>query len=94
MDSLPRVFKIRQKIASPKLADVEKEMNALLDRFGLAGKVKSGERIAILAQNCIEYYDTYFGNAKSGAITVPLNWRLAPPEIQFILENSRGRNPA
>jgi len=43
------MFKIRQKIASPKLADVEKEMNSQLDRFGLAGKVKPGERIAITA---------------------------------------------
>ena len=49
MDPLPRVFKIRQKIASPKLTDVEKEMNAQLDRFGLAGKVKPGERIALTA---------------------------------------------
>ena len=49
MDPLPRMFKIRQKIASPKLADVEKEMNSQLDRFGLAGKVKPGERIAITA---------------------------------------------
>jgi hypothetical protein len=49
MDPLPRVFKIRQKIASPKLADVEEEMNSQLDRFGLAGKVKAGERIAITA---------------------------------------------
>ena len=49
MDSLPRVFKIRQKIATPRLADVEKEMNALLDGFGLSGKVKPGERIALTA---------------------------------------------
>ena len=49
MDPLPRVFKIHQKIASPRLADVEKEMNAQLDRFGLAGKVKPGERIALTA---------------------------------------------
>jgi len=49
MDPLPRIFKIQQKIASPKLADVEKEMNALLDRFGLTGKVKPGERIALTA---------------------------------------------
>ena len=53
--------------------------------------VGMGDRVAILAQNCIEYYDTYFGVAKIGAITVPLNWRLAPPEIQFILENSGAR---
>ena len=49
MDSLPRVFKIRQKIATPRLADVEKEMNALLDGFGLSRKVKPGERIALTA---------------------------------------------
>lgn len=49
MDSLPRVFKIRQKIATPRLADVEKEMNALLDCFGLSRKVKPGERIALTA---------------------------------------------
>jgi hypothetical protein len=49
MDPLPRIFKIQQKIASPKLADVEKEMNSLLDKFGLAGKVKPGERIALTA---------------------------------------------
>lgn len=49
MDPLPRVFKIRQKIATPRLAEVEKEMNSLLDRFGLASKVKPGERIALTA---------------------------------------------
>jgi Lactate racemase N-terminal domain len=49
MDSLPRVFKFRQKIATPRLADVEKEMNALLDGFGLSKKVKPGERIALTA---------------------------------------------
>lgn len=49
MDPLPRIFKIRQKIASPRLADVEKEMNALLDHFNLAMKIKPGERVAITA---------------------------------------------
>jgi hypothetical protein len=49
MDLLPRIFKIHQKIATPRLADVPKEMNALLDRFGLPGKIKPGERIALTA---------------------------------------------
>ncbi|MBI5969202.1 MAG: DUF2088 domain-containing protein [Deltaproteobacteria bacterium] len=49
MDPLPRVFKIRQKIATPRLPDVEKEMNALLDKFGLSSKVRPGERIALTA---------------------------------------------
>jgi hypothetical protein len=49
MDALPRIFKIHQKIEAPRLADVEKEMNALLDQFGLSGKVQAGERIALTA---------------------------------------------
>jgi Lactate racemase N-terminal domain len=49
MDSLPRIFKIRQRIEAPRLADVEEEMNGLLDRFGLSGKVRPGERIALTA---------------------------------------------
>ena len=49
MDSLPRIFKIRQKIEAPRVADVEKEMNGLLDRFGLSAKVRPGERIALTA---------------------------------------------
>ncbi len=49
MDPLPRIFKIRQKIEAPRLADVEKEMLTLLDRFGLSSKVRPGERIALTA---------------------------------------------
>jgi hypothetical protein len=49
MDPLPKIFKIRQKTASPRLADVEGEMNALLDHFNLESKIKPGERIAITA---------------------------------------------
>ena len=49
MDALPRIFKIHQKIEAPRLADVEKELNALLDQFGLSGKVQAGERIALTA---------------------------------------------
>ena len=49
MDPLPRIFKIHQRISTPRLADVQKEMNVLLDRFGLPGKVKPGERIALTA---------------------------------------------
>ena len=49
MDSLPRIFKMHQNIEAPRLADVEREMNGLLDRFGLSDKVRLGERIALTA---------------------------------------------
>ena len=57
--------------------------NALLD----AG-VKKGERIAFLLMNSVEFMEAYFAAAKIGAIVVPLNWRLVPDELEFILKDS------
>jgi fatty-acyl-CoA synthase len=50
--------------------------------------LKQGDRIAILAYNCLEYVETIFAAAKLGLILVPLNWRLAPAELAFILSDS------
>jgi len=49
MESLPKIFKIRQKIDAPRLENVEKRVEELLDRFRLSEKVKRGERIGITA---------------------------------------------
>jgi acyl-CoA synthetase (AMP-forming)/AMP-acid ligase II len=50
--------------------------------------VKKGDRVAVLAFNEPQYYDLLFGLGKIGAIMVPVNYRLAPPEIQYILSDS------
>ncbi len=50
-------------------------------------KVKKGDRIALFAQNGIHYVDLFFGIAKIGAIFVPINYRLAPAEIEYILSD-------
>jgi fatty-acyl-CoA synthase len=52
-----------------------------LVRLGLT----RGDRIAILAYNRPEYLELVFAAARIGAIVVPLNWRLAPPEHQSIV---------
>ncbi len=49
MESLPKIFKIRQKIDAPKLGNIEKRVNELLDQFGLSQKVKKGDRIGLTA---------------------------------------------
>jgi len=50
--------------------------------------LKQGDRIAVLAYNGLEYVETIFAAAKLGLILVPLNWRLAPAELAFILSDS------
>ena len=47
-----------------------------------------GDRVAILAPNCPEIFETAFACAKIGAICLPLNWRLTVPELEYILKDS------
>lgn len=49
--------------------------------------VKSGDRISILAMNRAEILEAFFAASKLTAILVPLNYRLAQPELQYILED-------
>ncbi|MFK7913341.1 MAG: long-chain fatty acid--CoA ligase [Pseudomonadales bacterium] len=49
-----------------------------------AGVVR-GDRVAILAPNCPEFFELEFACGKIGAIAVPLNWRLTESELAYIL---------
>jgi fatty-acyl-CoA synthase len=53
----------------------------LRERFG----VGTGQRVAILSENRVEYLDLLFACGKLGAILAPLNWRLASPELAYIV---------
>lgn len=46
-----------------------------------------GGRVALLLPNCPEFAVAYFGASAAGAAVVPLNTFLAPPEIEFILND-------
>lgn len=54
----------------------------------LAAGVQKGDRVAILMMNGAEFIETFFAVAKIGAVNVPLNWRLVPDELEFILKDS------
>lgn len=54
----------------------------------VAQGVKKGDRVAILLMNGAEFLETFFAVAKIGATLVPLNWRLTPDELEFILHDS------
>jgi len=73
--------------------DVRRTYKDLNDRANrLANAMKAigigyGDRVGLLALNEPEYYDMYFGLGKIGATLVPVNYRLAGPEIQYILSD-------
>ncbi|MBI5249401.1 MAG: AMP-binding protein [Desulfomonile tiedjei] len=47
-----------------------------------------GDRFAVIAYNRVEWMEMYAGCAKAGQICVPLMFRLAAPEIEYIVNDS------
>lgn len=54
----------------------------------LAEGLRPGDRLAYLGQESVEYYATLFACAKAGLVLVPINFRLAAPEVEHILRDS------
>lgn len=57
--------------------------------FLAANQVARGDRIAVLAKNNEQVIAMMMAAAKIGAITVLLNWRLQPAELEYILDDCR-----
>jgi acyl-CoA synthetase (AMP-forming)/AMP-acid ligase II len=57
--------------------------NALLG-LGLS----KGDRVAILAYNCVEWCEIFAATAKAGLVALPINFRLIGKEVQYIVDNA------
>jgi len=64
---------------------------AALARFFQARGIEPADRISVLEVNSHAYLETYYAAAGIGAILNPLNYRLAPKEIAYILRDSGSR---
>ena len=71
-------------------AELNDRCNRTANAFAEAG-VQKGERVALLLMNSAEFVEAFFALAKIGAVVVPLNWRLVPDELEFILKDSGAR---
>ena len=51
-----------------------------------------GDRVAILAYNCVEWMEIYVGaRCAPGLVAVPINFRLVAPEIAYIAQHCEAR---
>ena len=64
-----------------------RQRSVALARALAAEGVRAGHRVAYLGPNDIAPFETLFATAQLGAIFVPLNTRLAPPEIAFMIDD-------
>lgn len=70
--------------------EMNRRVNRLCQAMNEMG-LEIGDRVAVLSRNCPEFLEVYFACAKTGLIFVPLNFRLAPPELAFQIDDSRPR---
>src|SRR5712692_882778 len=86
-----KVFGTRQAVVCGKTRytwnDFDQRTDALARGLAALG-VERGDRVAVLMLNCHRYLELYYACARMGAVIVPLNIRLARPEIVFILNDS------
>jgi acyl-CoA synthetase (AMP-forming)/AMP-acid ligase II len=66
------------------LADRAAALAAGLDEMG----VDRGERVAIVSHNSARLLESFFGVTAYGRVLVPMNFRLAPAEVEYIVGHS------
>ncbi len=71
-------------------AQLDTESNRVAQALLEAG-VEPADRIAYLDRNSPEYFPFLFGGAKVNAASVAVNWRLAVPEMEYILNDSESK---
>ena len=57
----------------------------------LAAGLTAQDRVAFLDKNGVEYFDVLFGGAKANVVNVAVNWRLAPAEMAYVINDAAAR---
>ena len=73
---------------STSYAEFDGKVNQVANGL-LAEGLSAGSRVAFMDKNSDDFYQIVFGAAKAGAVSVGINWRLAPPEVAYILNDSK-----
>jgi fatty-acyl-CoA synthase len=86
----PEAVAFRQGDRSVRYAEAARRVDALAAVLAGLG-VRQGDRVAYLGPNDIATFEAFFATTRLGAIFVPLNTRLAPPEIGYLLADCGAR---
>lgn len=70
-----------------EIGELARRQAARLDELGLA----VGDRVAVVSHNSSRLLTSFFGVSGWGRVLVPVNFRLRPDEVQYIVEHSGAR---
>jgi long-chain acyl-CoA synthetase len=86
----PDRLAIRDGETSYAFAELDRRVNAFVAALKSKG-IQQGDRVAILDVNSHRYAEAYYACAQAGMVLVPLNSRLAVPELKYILNDAGSR---
>jgi acyl-CoA synthetase (AMP-forming)/AMP-acid ligase II len=89
-----RVFGRKQAVVCGDERFTYREFDERCDRLSGALEqwgIQSGDRVAYLSFNCHRLLEAYYGVPQIGAILLPLNIRLSPEELTYILNDAAPR---
>jgi fatty-acyl-CoA synthase len=72
-------------------AELDDRVSRLASVLAHACGVKAGERVALLAESDPRVFEVQFACMRIGAVFVPLNWRLAKPELEALMAHAAPR---
>src|ERR1700759_2573324 len=79
-------FEFEGRITS--FAAFDRNTNRVANALKALG-VRPGEHIAYLGKNSDFYFELMLGAMKAGVVMAPVNWRLAGPEVAFIVDDCK-----
>ena len=71
-------------------AEFNAEASRVANAMAAAG-VGPEDRVGFIGKNIAEYFTVTYGAGKLNAVNVAVNWRLAPPEMAYILDNAEAK---
>ena len=84
---MPQKMGARDSRRSLTYAQWNDRASRLADGLLSAG-LQAGDRVGLLAYNCLEWMEIYVALTRAGLVAVPVNFRLTGPEIAYILNNA------
>jgi acyl-CoA synthetase (AMP-forming)/AMP-acid ligase II len=77
--------KLATRDSQRSLSYAEWDARATRLAAGLRGMgLAQGDRVCVLAYNCVEWMEIYVALARAGLVAVPINFRLTAPEVSYI----------
>jgi acyl-CoA synthetase (AMP-forming)/AMP-acid ligase II len=86
----PAVTAVVDRERRATYGELDERSNRLASAL-LAGGLERGDCVAVLFDNRLEFIESISAIAKAGLVIVPLNPRLTPPEVEYILGHSEAR---